>query len=492
MDSAIVTYNVDLKHWEKLRSKAIAIYSAGAVISGLIMTGYYPTMYEYIKGIVIDENTEQWYSIVLGTACILATISSLMVSIYYDFTKNVKQACICSLILVIIGNVMYLLPYSIYIIMFGYALVLCQTMSVAAMVAEINHIVPAEQLTVAFSRFAAFRGIGLLLGPCLAIAYAKVDIKVGSWTLEPGNMPSLVYGGICFVYIFVLFSLKNLAKLYDLKAVNITIQQKSSINVYRQNVDIEEEAQIEVCERKASDSFATSGSNIVSSEASEATLKPGKPIKEVPAHTYEGGNKTLRLYFSVVRKILLSKSYTILWFSSLVPTFIHNLVLSLLGVVVYETLKSGIKHVSYAFMVQLGGGIISTLIVTMLTKYVRDVWMAVGEILITMIPVALLIIIPYIEGSTVRFALFYIAAFINGVADTSCDILSTVMVGKVLQPEYQGIGESVRLLGFYIAYSLSSYGTGIVFNSMLAGGCTLCALNLIMAFLLIYARKRYH
>ena len=535
MDTSKELSSADFEQWKKRRKKVMTIYTGASLLSGMIMNGYYSTIYGYIQQIVGEKNTEYYYSIILGTGMTFGAISSLLASIYYDFTKNVKESLMFSVFLIVLGNLMYLLPYSIYLVMFGYAFILCQSICVIAMVAEINHIVLPENLISAFGRIVALRSIGLLIGPCLALAYANVDVEIGTLKLNAGNFPAVVYGTVGILFIFVLFfSLENVAKQYDLKSAHLAAQQKSSVNVGVQNIvsDVEVEERIgeeknidnmDACEVNKKTSGAELSSNIWCNLAAEENSSNVANCREtvdaistpqndntdtevclsnvqvntkICADNYQNKDsnqkKSLKLYFAMVRKILFSRSYLILWITSIIPTYTHFLVLSLLSVYVYETLDGGIQEVSYAFMTVLVGGIVSTFAVSLITRCVRDVWLAVVEIIVSDIPVILLLAIPYVKSSTFRYVLFYTAAFLNGVVDTACDILSTVMVGKIVQPEYQGIGESVRLLGFYIAYTLSSFGTGVIFKNMIIGGSVVCGVNLMMALLLIFSRKRYY
>ena len=227
MDQFTILSGDKLKEWERERSKTMKLFTYGGFINGLLINGYYSTMYQYVQRMVNDKNTEQYYSLLLGLPMIAGAVSSFIGSIYYDFTKNVKQAIICSLVLMITGNIIYALPYSIYLVTLGYAMILCQSIALATMYAEINHIFLPEQLTATTGRIAISRALGTLAGPCLALGFSKVNVEIGSWTLSAGNMPAVVFGGMCLISLFFAMKITNLAKIYDLKAVHVAKRERS-------------------------------------------------------------------------------------------------------------------------------------------------------------------------------------------------------------------------------------------------------------------------
>ena len=118
-----VDVDFDADSWRKLRFRMLMTFNGGSAIIGLILTGYFPTMYEYIDQITGSQRTSMYYSILVGCAMVMAVISSLAASVYYDFTLDVRGAGLIGLFLCTLGNLLYLLPFSIFFPIIGYSLI---------------------------------------------------------------------------------------------------------------------------------------------------------------------------------------------------------------------------------------------------------------------------------------------------------------------------------------------------------------------------------
>ena len=83
---------VDVAAWKKMRRRMLMIFNGGGFIIRLILTGYFPTMYEYIEQITGGHRTSFYYSVVVGCGMMAAVFSSVVASVYYDYTLNVKAS----------------------------------------------------------------------------------------------------------------------------------------------------------------------------------------------------------------------------------------------------------------------------------------------------------------------------------------------------------------------------------------------------------------
>ena len=132
---------VDLNEWKKWRSRTLLFFYFVTFYIGLLYSGYLSTELLYIKEIVDGKHAVTYYSVGLGISCFIALLSVIVGSIYYDFTLDVKRLSVIVGFLVLIGNVLYVLPYSVWLVVTGIALIYTAIASIAALIAELTHIV---------------------------------------------------------------------------------------------------------------------------------------------------------------------------------------------------------------------------------------------------------------------------------------------------------------------------------------------------------------
>ena len=124
--------------------------------------------------------------------------------------------------------------------------------------------------------------------------------------------------------------------------------------------------------------------------------------------------------------------------------------------------------------------------VVVLSKKVKDSKMLLIQNLMTLLPMVLIMAIPYLSNVSLQASLLYISAFIVGVVDSSCHILSTSMISKIVRADHQAIGEAVRLIFFFAAYAVSGFGTSGIFSGLIIGGSVVLFLNVAGIVLLIF------
>jgi len=510
-----VDVDFEADSWRKLRFRMLMIFNGGSAIIGLILTGYFPTMYEYIDQITGGQRTSMYYSILVGCAMVMAVISSLAASVYYDFTLDVRGAGLIGLFLCALGNLLYLLPFSIYFPIVGYSLVLCVPFAITAIVSEVFHICDKDQLTPIMGMLIAFKNLGMIMGPTLVFAYSKVDIEWKGWRLNSGNMPALVIGSICLMYVVVTATAKNLAKMQDLKVKRESIESndlkkydaKKDDRLPKDNLGFEDEmvwvdkevpssdVSVEIkpktpVRRRSSVAFhftQPSRENNI-----EKIIEDGPPKTEVAGDSPPfQSKKSLKSYFRTALKVLSSRSYAVIWMATVVPTFTQYLALFLFTVVSSEYMDWRVEDMVYIRMSTLIGGFLSTFLVIFLSRYCKDIHMTIVQNVLTVLPEALLLIAVNINNSLAQTILIYTAAVVFGSVDSSCDILSASMLGKIVNSEHQGIGEAVRLVGFYFSAAASGFFTDLVFNNMTVGCSVVILMNVVALAMLVYERKRY-
>ena len=447
---------MNLDEWKYRRGKALQNYYVTAFLAGLLINVYISTELFYIKQISHDGKQLVYLTIFLGMKNISSVIAALVGSIYYDLTLKIKELTIAVICLLIVGNALYVLPYSIWYPLFGTTIIGTYSAAFTAALAEIIHIVEEKDLAKTLGICGAFKTLGMFTGPCVAYAFFKVDVTIGNWHLTYGNMPAMVSGILAIILALRLFlSLDNLAKIHDLKA-NAERQKDAPLvedRDFHDNDDFEE--QYEICEKA---NYAKDGVE----------------------------SKSMKVYFKNAWHTLTGRHYCIFVTASATTCFIHFLSVNLITVMSIELLNWGVLLVATTRLVTLAGGISGTVLAIYVSRRIQDFYQFYAIVVSTMLPVGAIIVIPYIRNHTARGAFLLVTCFILGVLESSVRVMSVTLVAKLVRSELQGIAEALRVVSIYLANAISGFAVSTIYAHILIGGGLLLILNICCAFVLAF------
>ena len=86
---------------------------------GLSLNIYLPTEYYYMKNTVKVENPSLIFGLSQAGLIVPGAFSFIIGGYYVDLTKNFREICLLEGTLNVIGNIMYSLYYSLYLIILG-------------------------------------------------------------------------------------------------------------------------------------------------------------------------------------------------------------------------------------------------------------------------------------------------------------------------------------------------------------------------------------
>ena len=441
-------------------------YYAAAFYTGLLISAYISTELLYIKQIVHDENSLIYLTLLLGLSNTSSVIAAFVGSIYYDFTFKVKELCVVVIVIVAIGNILYVLPYSIWYPLVGTTIIGINTAAFASALAEFTHVVEEKDLTRTLGVVGALKTTGMFTGPCLAYIFVKVDVTIKGWRLTYGNMPGIVMGILSVIPSLRLYlTLDNLVKIYDLKAH----REREGSTFLAKNFDMK----IKLTHDQTEDEIDVIN---YGTDANESLLKVEK-VKE----------KSLKEYLRNAWSTFTGRHFSIIVITSAVACFSHFLAVNLIIIIAVEILQWNVYLITTTRVVTLVGGIIGTLLVIYFSRFVRDFYQLYFIITSTMLPVGATIIIPYIKVYyTAQVTLLMVNGVFLGIVESAVHVVSITMVAKLVRSEMQGIAEALRLVLFYLADALSGFTVSIIYNNIIVGGVIVITLNLCSAIALSF------
>ena len=134
------------------------------------------------------------------------------------YTKNIREICLFEDVLNIIGNIMYSLYHSPYLVPFGQLLIGTTSARMTSTVGEISRVYGSDKITQKLGILGLAAVIGTLVGPCTTFIFQYVNICIGNWNWNIGNMADISMTAFyLFQFTFNYFTLHNVSEEYTLK-----------------------------------------------------------------------------------------------------------------------------------------------------------------------------------------------------------------------------------------------------------------------------------
>ena len=182
------------------------------------MNIYFPTEYHYLKNTVKVENPRLLFGLSQAALFLSGAFLSIIGSYYVDLTKNFREICLLEDTLNVIGNIMYSLYYSPYLIISGQILIGTTSARMVSSVGEIARVYEADKLTQKLAIIGVVTVLGSVSGPSTTLLFQYVDIFIGNWKWNVGIMAGIAMTGFYLFQFFLnYFTLHNVSKEFTLK-----------------------------------------------------------------------------------------------------------------------------------------------------------------------------------------------------------------------------------------------------------------------------------
>ena len=189
-----------------------------------------PSIWLYLKRYA---DIKPWFlGIVVAVYPTSAVLSLPVVGKVFDKTKRAKELIIVLNTFEIIGNIIYALPFSKWLIFAGRFLAGLGDGFYACATSEIVHTYPLSSRTGALALLELGRVLGLTFGPALNFFLVKVDFSIGKWTIDNGTAPGL--------FMAILWGLAQLITIFYVSNLSLLIEERAR---YHPNMRLDDRSQ---------------------------------------------------------------------------------------------------------------------------------------------------------------------------------------------------------------------------------------------------------
>ena len=394
----------------------------GAAAYGLSLNIYFPTEYYYLKDIVKVKSPDLFFGLAQVSLFLSGVISSIIGSYYADYTKNFREICLFEDVLNIFGNLMYSLYYSPGLILFGQLLIGTTSARMTSSIGEISRVYETEKITQKLGILGMATLAGCVIGPCTTFFFQYIDIDVGKWKWNIGNM-----AGISMTIFYLLqfginyFTLDNVSKEYTLK------KDFSVVTAIKNSDTIEKN-----CMKYATD-------------------KTPLIIKSNYRLSFN------QKYITSLRTIFKNRHVVFFLAMAVVQNYARGLIKIVMPIKAQEYLNWKQTDIAKFVVISMAVGSIPTMIlISIVTKFVNDYFLYLSSFIVLILSLLLMGLLPMFKDDQKCIeVILYFAFSLNLGSASIFYIMSRAMLTKFVPENIQSITQGFRNALFEMAILLS-------------------------------------
>ena len=227
---------VECNRWKQRRRVTTISFMIESLLIGMEYSVTFLTLWVYINDLVKPKLPKVYYGIVSSAYLISSVIFSVLIGRAFDHYRNTRTFFFIANTMVIIGNIVYALPFSPWLLVAGRFISGGGGMLRSVMAGEIARCYTKEEQSSKFASMGMAFSLGFIAGPAANFAFKTVDIWIGSWHITYANIPG-IYMAVIFIIlqIICIFMVHDVSKQYDLKQDTIeqtNDDEEEKINSY--------------------------------------------------------------------------------------------------------------------------------------------------------------------------------------------------------------------------------------------------------------------
>ena len=236
---------VNIEKWKKKRDMSFVSYLLQSLLDGLQTSIIGASLWIYVATETPANNRKAMFGLIGAVFNLNPMLFGIGVSRWTDRTRKSKQCILLCTGLSAIGSVLFMLPFSPYLLIIGRFMNGFIPTTRPVMFAEISRSYSCEQLQTKLPLMGAMCNFGYAIGPLLAMMFTKVDVWIGKLHLGYGNANGLLLLVLTVIQMIILsIFTHNISDEYDLKAEeqskSRSLQDHNSARSYSPSINEDE------------------------------------------------------------------------------------------------------------------------------------------------------------------------------------------------------------------------------------------------------------
>ena len=166
---------MEFEEWLKIRERTTYVMNIQMILNGIEASLTFTYLYLYLNDVLHTTNPILFYSSIATVYSLFTVLGSLVLGRIFDKYRNLRQMMIFCNVLLFVGNLLYCIPLSPWLLFFGRLFAGIGASSRSLMSGEIVRCYLSNETVSQMSRMGMFYGLGYVVGPGLNFFFMNAN-----------------------------------------------------------------------------------------------------------------------------------------------------------------------------------------------------------------------------------------------------------------------------------------------------------------------------
>ena len=444
------------KEWKTKRRNTLIIFCMQCLVNGMTYTMFNNTFWVYIENQLKPDKPYQIYSLTIFLFYLPTMLFSFISSNIYDRYRRCCRFMIIINFISIIGSVMYVIDFSIYLPLTGCLLLGCRLLIQPAIIGDLARSYAPEDSTYVLPLTNFFFYFGSVPASIILFLAKDMNLQISIFHITYGNCCGLVMALFFFLQeILIALFAHDLSREFDFKEYILQVEIKTRLEKNERDVNDEEQSTSTIC-------FS------------------GKIT----------GNEDCKSIIKDLKRVATNVDVNLVYFLVFLFNYIGALIFGYLPLLIQVDLKYTVDYLNIyylTFSIIFAIFLPVLIFVKLSSKWAYRVGLA-SFILLPVIVICLKVINKN-EEKIFNVGWLSLIAFLLGVVYTGEDIFLTCTVAKFVKPDIQSFADGIRTVSAMIGLAFGNLSISSFFHHCEVFSVALLII-LVISILAIIIRKR--
>ena len=204
--------------WKKKRRQTFGSFILVGVLVGIEHSIVFTTLYLYLRDTIKTEHCEVYYGLIIALHQTMSAVLGVFVGRWLDKTRRVRLFANITILLQIVGSLLYLVPYHVCFPILGRLIAGAGDIFMSLCSGEVVRMYNEKEGMRALWWLAVCDSLGMVLGPLIMLAFAEIEFKIGPMIVNQYNFVG-VFMALLFIVALVIvnYLIHDCSKEFDFK-----------------------------------------------------------------------------------------------------------------------------------------------------------------------------------------------------------------------------------------------------------------------------------